>query len=455
MTDRGRSTASCPIMTVAAFGWALLALLGGACDLPERSLGTRGISLAGSSGTAVDAAGYGGIAAGGAGGDATAAPSCGRGFVVASSDYQSVNVSLLGLDGEVLSTSLISSGSKKPGLSAALSGDVVLPTERAAGDRIVLIDRYPTAVLTWVDLRTAAVPAQLSVATGFASNPHDYVELSAHKAYVPRFEPNYASGNEPFDAGNDVLVIDPSVPKITGRIDLLVAMAGVNRAYLPRADRALLAGTRLVVVLGGYTADFLDTVASRIVVIDTGTDTIVQTFVLEGFHGCSGLAASPERDELAVACSGNWGGTNVSDLASSGIARVSLGSELEEIARYPAAQFGEGAVGSSISYAGRTTLLFTTYGRFATGDVEAADDTLVELELETDGHEVLLRSADQPFTLGDVRCDSACQVCYVTDAAQNGGVVHRFEVVGGRVRHHGTIEIADSVGLPPRHLGQF
>lgn len=441
--------------TLAAFFSFALGLIGGACDVPERPRAAEGIPLAGSNGTLAGTAGYGGIAAGGAGGQAGAPRSCGRGFVVASSDYQSTNVSLLGLDGAVLSASLISSASEAPDLSAALTGDVVLPTERAAGDRIVLIDRYPAAVLTWVDSRTARVSAQLSVATGFASNPHDYVELSAHKAYVPRFEPNYASGSEPFDAGNDVLVIDPSVPQITGRIDLSSAMKGAGREYLPRADRAVLAGDRLVVALGGYTADFMDAAASRLVVIDTHTDEIVQTLVLEGLYACSGLTVSPGRGELAIACSGNWGGDNVSDLASSGIARISLGSELEEIARYPAAQFGQGAVASSISYATESTLLFATYGQFAAGDVEAVDDTLIQLDLETDSQELLLRSADQPFTLGEVRCDSACRVCCVTDAGRDGGVVHRFELVAGRLRHREAIEIEDSVGLPPRFLGEF
>ena len=49
-----------------------------------------------------------------------------RGFAVVSSDYESYNVSLLSLRGEVQSESVISSGSASAGLSAPLT-DVVMP----------------------------------------------------------------------------------------------------------------------------------------------------------------------------------------------------------------------------------------------------------------------------------------------------------------------------------------
>src|SRR5687768_2396120 len=87
-------------------------------------------------------------------------------LVVVSSDYQSSNVSLLGFDGSVLTPSILHSGSVTTGLSAALSGDVVLPTSAVSGSDIVLVDRVPDAVLTWLDARSARVRAQLPVGTG-------------------------------------------------------------------------------------------------------------------------------------------------------------------------------------------------------------------------------------------------------------------------------------------------
>ncbi|PKN46336.1 MAG: hypothetical protein CVU63_07695, partial [Deltaproteobacteria bacterium HGW-Deltaproteobacteria-20] len=62
------------------------------------------------------------------GGTDITAGACGRGLVVVNTDYQSTNVSLVAIDGKVLSTSFLSSASTPPGLSAPLGGDVVVPT---------------------------------------------------------------------------------------------------------------------------------------------------------------------------------------------------------------------------------------------------------------------------------------------------------------------------------------
>src|SRR5262249_49627102 len=147
------------------------------------------------------------------------AVACDKALVVASSDYTSTNVSLLSPAGSILSEILISSGSTTTGLSTALSGDVILPLAAPPSGRVVLLP--PSAsVLTWVDPTTAAVTAQLSVRTGFLSNPYDYLEVAPDKAYVTRFESNPQPGKEAFDGGGDVLVIDPQSFALRGRVDL-------------------------------------------------------------------------------------------------------------------------------------------------------------------------------------------------------------------------------------------
>src|SRR5438046_7877171 len=82
---------------------------------------------------------------------------CGRGLVVVQTEYQSSNVSLLGFDGQVLSESLLSSGTASSGFGVRLSGDVVTPSSAQDGAEIVLIDRYPAGVLRFVELATAHV----------------------------------------------------------------------------------------------------------------------------------------------------------------------------------------------------------------------------------------------------------------------------------------------------------
>src|SRR3954468_24346113 len=58
---------------------------------------------------------------------------CPSALTVASSDYVSTNVSVISPTGAVLSQSIISSASAPPGLTTALSGDVVFPLSRTPG----------------------------------------------------------------------------------------------------------------------------------------------------------------------------------------------------------------------------------------------------------------------------------------------------------------------------------
>src|SRR5690348_9669579 len=86
--------------------------------------------------------------------------SCGHGLAIVQTDYVSTNVALFDLDGDLKSASFIHSGSSQGELNAALSGDVVFPS--AGGDNeLVLIDRYPASVISFVDTRSAKVRGQL------------------------------------------------------------------------------------------------------------------------------------------------------------------------------------------------------------------------------------------------------------------------------------------------------
>lgn len=372
-----------------------------------------------------------------------------QGLVVVDTDYQSSNVELLGADGGVRSPSLISSGSGTTGLSAPLSGDVILPGPAEHG-HVVLIDRG-SAVLSWVDPATARVTAQLSVATGFYSNPQDYVQVAPDHAYVPRFEGNAHAGRQRFDAGNDVLVIDPAVPRIVSRIDLMPAMKGEDPKYLPRANRAVVAGGQLYVLLSGYTADFSDSAPSRVARIDTRTDRIDGVLVLKDLHGCAAMALSPSGDTLAVSCSGMFEHSSNSTIAGSGVVLVRLGSQMSLGAHFRAADLGHGPLAFGVAWAGSHTLLVSSFGRFADASGPAQQDSLMTLDTRTGAHRVLLHTS--AFALGEVRCIPD-KVCFAADAG--GGVVDRFDVdAGGQPGSARTFHTGSGLGLPPRYLGWF
>jgi hypothetical protein len=368
-------------------------------------------------------------------------PSCGRGIAVVNTDYLSTSVSLLDREGEVLSGSFISSASAPTGLSAPLSGDVVLPTETAGGDDLVLIDRYPAGVLSWVDLRTARVRAQLSVATGFASNPHDYVTVGANEAWVTRFQ------------GNDLLLLDPAAPAILGQVDLGAAMAGEAAGFRPAPDHGIRVGSDLYVLLEGYRADYTESVESRIARMDVGARAVASVRVLSQLHGCGGLAVSPDQTRVAVFCSGEFQGTSNPSIDTSGVVVLRLGVELGETQRFSAQALGGQPVAFSGAFVDEERMLLVTQGRYADPTRPAEPDRLLDLDLTSGAYRVLLVSDTEPFTLGAVRCPGDCGRCFVADARRRG--VHRFHLESAELVHDGLITTDDQTGLPPRGLGVY
>jgi hypothetical protein len=376
---------------------------------------------------------------------------CARGLGVVETDYASSNVSALGLDGSVLSSRFIASSSESAGLVAALSGDVTLPSRPPLEPQMLLIDRLPGAVLTWVDLGSGEVRAQLSVATGFASNPHDYVEISSQKAYITRYDHNFDAGREPFDGGSDLLLIDPRAPEIIGRIDMTPYVT--ETGFLPRPDKLVQVGRRVIVLLAAYDKSFVHSAESRLVLVDTDRDEVIGVHRLSGLHGCGALALAPDGQTLAVACAGEFGGGSVPDTSSSAIALVRTSPSLSTLQTISAESLGGDPIAYGIDFASAGVLLASTFGRFEGPDGPARPDRLVSVELESGDTDVLLKSQGTPFSFGDVACAPACRVCFAADASREGGVVHRFDIDGGRVVHDHAIVVEKAVRLPPRELG--
>lgn len=253
------------------------------------------------------------------GGDNLAAA---RGIVVVSSDYISSSISLLDSSGGLVKDGCFKSEVGGGGPFPSLSGDVVLPTQMPPDTSLLVIDRT-SAVLTWLDPVSCAPLRQLAVSTGFRSNPHDVVSLSAAKAYVTRSGRNNAATPAPddFDDGNDLLIIDPSQPAITGRIDL--GPFAPETTVLPCADRALLADGRVFVSLNAISADFKAYGAGRVVVVDPGTDRVTDAIDLPGLKNCGAMTYLSAARKLLVACGGAYS-DGPKQMDSSGIAIIDL-----------------------------------------------------------------------------------------------------------------------------------
>lgn len=393
------------------------------------------------------------------GGTDTPGGPCGRGFVVVRNDdgFQSTSVSLVDPEGAVLSARLISSGTASAGLSAALSGDVVVPSERRDGDELLLIDRFPAAVLTWLEVATGDVRAQLDVRTGFLANPQDALRVG-DDLWVSRYGSNRDPGREPFDAGGDVLVVDPAGPSVRDRIDLSPAMADAP-GFLPRSNRLLRLGDDgpVLALLGAYDQSFSDAAPSRLAILDPTGRAIVGRHVLPDLFNCNALVAL-DNTRVAVGCTGLFANFTsvIADLSQSGIAVLRYQPDTAtfvEERRWTGDDLG-GPIGQNLEWA-PPLLLTVTYGETNdTGD-EVRPDRFITLDPETS--EVTMIRQGRPFSLGDVRCalapGEACGGCLLTDAA--AGVLRRYTVLGPTLDVAETITVDDGIGLPPRYLGRF
>jgi hypothetical protein len=381
----------------------------------------------------------------------SAEPGAAIGLAVVNSDYVSTSISLLDrATGQVTNGDCINSGTRPPGSTLALSGDVVLPSQPQPGGLVVTIDRTNSA-LTWIDPSTCTPLRQLDVSTGFYANPHDVIGISPTKAYVARYERNETPTPDPadHDEGDDLLIIDPSVPAITGRIDLAsyaVAVAGTT--IQARADRALLIDGKLFVALSNLSGDFQVAGHGRLLVIDPATDQVTDMVDIPGLENCSGLSYEATTRTLVVACGGAF--SDADQAAGSGIVYIDVGATPPvETHRQPATLFGGRALAGFSGIADHGALGFgVTFGEFG----GQPTDQFWVLTVAA-GRTSKLADASDAFTLGTVLVDPQRERAYLTDASAATPRVHIYEYANADApTREASINANPSLGLPPREI---
>lgn len=371
--------------------------------------------------------------------------SCDRALVIVASDYISTNIVISKLDGTTLSESFVSSAAQKPGLSFALSGDVDVPRMAPASKQVVLIDRFGTNVLTWMDLASAEVLAQLPIGQGFESNPHDYVEVDERRAFVSRYESNMRAGREPFDEGGDLLIVDTKVPGIIGRI----AMPEEDPALLPRPAGIARRGEDIIVTLQRFSLAFDEVGDGRFVGVSPISNEVAWTVDIPGLTNCGRVAVSPSEERLAISCSGKVNPTTWKwAVEQSGVvvfdATTSPPKEIERFGLGKA--FGAG-IQPVLAFASETHLLGTAYGG---NDMEG--DIAFSLDITSGEHRILAES-QEPYTFGGLYCAPGCgDICLLADAKRNR--LRRWHIDnGGAFEELEALTMETIVGLPPRTLG--
>lgn len=390
-------------------------------------------------------------AADGGGGERPASPY--NGIVVVGSDYVTSSVSLLDSDGNLIKAGCFDSSSGGVGLTLTLSGDVVLPSQIPAGGPIALIDRT-NAVVTWLDPATCSPLRQLSVSTGFFANPHDMLAVSAHKAYVTRAGENATATAAPndFDDGDDLLVIDPTVPAVLGRVDLKPFAALDGNGVLPAADRVLLAEGRVYVSLNQISGDFKSYGTGRVVIIDPTTDQVIGAIELTGAKNCGAMVYLATERKLLVACNGAYS-DGAQQAATSAVVAIDLGlPQPAVVATFPASAVGGLKFSSgSLAALSSAAILAVTTGN--TSNLPA--DRLWSLDLNGTLPKMAFESAEG-FALGAVLADASTGRVFLADAPTSKPAFLRiFDTVDGVLAAGPAVKTDPSGKLPPRALAFY
>lgn len=248
-----------------------------------------------------------------------------RGLAVVHSDYQSASVSLTSLDGTKRLDDCFNSGITSPKLTAALTGDVVLPSTPLPSGEVAVIDRK-NAAITFLDPANCDVKRQIKVATNFDGNPYDLLWFAPERAYVTRYEanptPTPAAGD--FDDGDDVLIINPLTGAALGSITMTPWAVPADKPLpiMPRPDRMLAVGGKVYVSLNNLSRNFQAAGQGRIVIIDQASNGVEGFIDLPGVNNCSEMHMA-SATTLVIACGGIFAAGN-KQIEAAGVLSVNL-----------------------------------------------------------------------------------------------------------------------------------
>jgi hypothetical protein len=378
---------------------------------------------------------------------------CPRGSAVISSDFQSSEIAVLAPSGNVKSAAFLSSASTAAtNLAAPLSGDIVVASARSRPGELVVVDRYGTDVLTFVDTRTAVVRAQLPIGTGFEANPQDYLELNEHQALVPRLSENTSPGRQRFDAGSDLLVVDPSGPQIVDSWPM-----PRKDGYWPNPAGINQLGTDVLVTLRHARPNYSGLAESELVAISSLDQRLRYRLPLTGLKNCGRAELSPTGDVVAIACSAYLDRKGAApNPEESGL--VLLNARVDppvELTRFAAVELVQGPIQSSIEFVTEHVVLFKT--QTAVGADH--DNQLFSLDLQTGTPTLLATAARGPgglgfgIAFGGMSCRAGCgDPCLVADLSR--GRLLRFRVHGDELTPADEVTI-DGAGLPPTDVTPF
>ncbi len=348
-------------------------------------------------------------------------------LAVVLSDYASAAVAIVDEEG-VVHAPWIDSGSRPPGIVAALSGDVVLPRANPVPGLLVLVDRYQTDVLTGVSIARPDELFQVDLrggrTSGSSPNPQDVLALEDGRWLVSRYNPAEDGSAPELARGNDLAVLAPGTHALTSRVDLEadVTLDGVRYFARPYGLARMRAGgdEHVLVALSRLSSFVLrETGPGAVALLDPASGH-AEVLELEGLSNCTNVAAfrgDPAR--AVVLCRGDAFGE---DATRSGLAVLGIdGGSLTLLARL--LSIDDPALPPPSN--GLVALEGARFAYVSSGSFVANRlDRLVVLDVERGSARVIAESSPTPFELGDGAFDPERGELLVPDG--NAGSLRRF-----------------------------
>ena len=357
-----------------------------------------------------------------------AASGLGSGICIVGSDFKSTSVSLVDTAGaRVVASAFLTSGSAVSTVGTALSGDVVVAHGAAPDGRLTLIDRG-TGVLTFVDPKTSHVLSQISVSSGFYSNPQDYVQVDAAHAWVSRMgrNPKATAALDDFDEGDDVVAIDLASGRLSGRSDMSAHATLASTLAAP--GRMAYDGKILWVPLASLSPDFKSAGTGRIVGIDPQSGAVVYSVDAPASKNCVAAVLLPGSHQVAAVCSGFFGEAAGEQANFSNIVvfdSVNVPAQVD-LAVAATDLDGKGPFGKDLALLDASRAVVFSSGDFNAG----TPDRIWIVDLQS--HKATpIANADGPFRLSGLYADPIRQRIWVGEARHASGDLRVLDLSQG------------------------
>lgn len=321
-------------------------------------------------------------------------------------------IALLDGDGKLMEASYISSGTEVATLSAALAGDIFLPSSPCDPALLTVGARLGGNYILQVNLSEADVERQIKTQNEpkeavFGSNPQDVLCLRGGRALVSRLGLNLNASRADLDRGDDLAVLDFARGQVVSRIDLRafegkVRVEGTDSEETTYAspgnivrvgqDHALVGLSRLTEHLSSSNAE------GAVALVDLN-ELKVALVKLEGFANCGALFAVPGRANMAlVQCAGAPYGS----LENAGLVQLEVTDGKARVAReFRAERNGQPLIGNPTPLDAERVVVVTA------DFVEGTPDQAYLVDLESGAQELLFEaSAPGDIGLGAVRLET-------------------------------------------------